>query len=425
MKRKIAMLAMAVLTLGTLYGCAPEVSDADLVFEFQAYSGPILPLTADTYENISATRHTSIEAEGRLGAEVADSYEITNTATETQSTRVYYPFVSSFFALEHTLPSISVNGERVEAELLTRSMPNVFDSEIHFSSFSDYEAYIADENYGMASAEDLRLDTPVTVYELTDLPTEPEDYEAARMTFGFDYDPSVTLPFAYGGSGGGLYETHMYLSIPLPREGAEQDDKLLIIIVGEDIEGYEFKFYEDGGLDEELEGIALPTVERYESDFDSVLGELTADFALKHVGTIEGASELLAYATSETLSQYMTPQTEQVRNYSVTVLDELIGDAFGSMRIFYLAFDLELDVGETVSLSAERQTYSSYDFSGVPNEKKGMSGYDIASTLGSTLQFTDATYEMIADEGYYIAKSTLEESSDAEQVYWILREIED
>jgi hypothetical protein len=58
-------------------------------------------------------------------------------------------------------------------------------------------------------------------------------------------------------------------------------------------------------------------------------------------------------------------------------------------RVFYLSAEITIPAGGSVTLSAQFQKDSSFDFACEGTENRGVCGYDLVTTLGSNLNCTE------------------------------------
>ena len=92
---------------------------------FMSYAGPVFPLTLSETENdIIVDRNISYdfslpdeESLRVWGANVEDSYTLTNTSAEEKTVNAIYPFAGSFRELQKVLPTILVDGQQLSAKL--------------------------------------------------------------------------------------------------------------------------------------------------------------------------------------------------------------------------------------------------------------------------------------------------------------------
>ena len=73
--------------------------------------------------------------------------------------------------------------------------------------------------------------------------------------------------------------------------------------------------------------------------------------------------------------------------YSDGRLDEILLETLYHDRVFYLAFAVDLSPGESLTASVSFRKAPSFDFDCSASENSGLQGYDLATSLGSSLHF--------------------------------------
>ena len=284
---------------------------------------------------------------------VTDSYNLTNTSAEDQTLTVRYPFVSELDNLEGNRPALPADGKELETTLRVGAYAGGFEGVwgaddpegtanlAYPHSWTDYQALLSDGSYlenTLGPGPDV-TDVPVVVYRLTD-PYGPEQDEEAgitnptlRVTFNLDYDKTNILTYGFHGASYDREAGVMIqdFSIPQPGEPNYGTKEFYLLVLGEDVENMTIQGYANGSLEADapkLEGCGA-TVERYESDLDTMLRQLLP-LIWEEAGQ-EGADfEMYYRAFLEQLLSYGVLSDEPVERYDTGWLENIEG---GMVRV--------------------------------------------------------------------------------------------
>ena len=357
---------------------------------------------------------------------VTDAYTLTNASREDQTVSLLYPFASSLRDLGWARPTLRLDGQELETQLYVGAYSGSFEGAWngtlmegeeggsvnldYAESWEDYKTLLADGSYlqnALGPAPDVS-GVPVVVYEFTD-PYGPEADEGAgipnpflRVGFDLDYDKTTILSYGFHG---GQYDREngtMIQGFSIPEKGGPRyGQTFYLLVVGEDVANMTVGGYVTGGTDpdtQQLEGCGV-TVERYESDLDTMLRkimtpvweersqetyeqdgtELNVDFETWYRAFLE---QLLAYGV-------LAPETAE--RYGTGWLEELDSDVQSIDRVCWLEAELTIPAGGSVTVSAQMNKEESYDFYCAHTENQGVSGYDLVTSLGSNLSCTEQT----------------------------------
>ena len=172
-------------------------------------------------------------------------------------------------------------------------------------------------------------------------------------------------------------------SIPQPGETGYSTKEYYLLVLGEDVENMTIQGYASGGLEEDtpvLEGCGA-TVERYESDLDTVLRQLLP-LIWEERGQEDAEFEMYYRAFLEQLLSYGVLSDEPVERYDTGWL-EFIEE--GMVRVCWLESEVTVPAGGTVRLTASMTKAGSYDFDCTGTDNVGVCGYDLVTKLGSNL----------------------------------------
>lgn len=423
----IAACAVAVIGLGTLGwrifgGVGTSTAGGaghDEGTVFMSYAGPVFPLTTlAEADGITAQRNITLDFQPWLevGRDilVTDDYTLTNTTDRDQTLTLLYPFVSALSDVEEDRPTLTVDGEAVPTELIFGGYSGGFegawgaedDSESlnlrELTSWQAYQALLSDGSYLAAALSEATVDlstTPVVVYAFTD-PVGPERTDSVpnpsiRVTFELDFDNTTVLTYGFHSGSWNRAEGTMGQGFSIPRENAVgSDEPYYLIVLGDDVENMRIAGYVTGGWDteKELEWFDV-TVERYETDLDTILRECAGYLC----GDAEWVSE---YSAEENFELYYALFREYLVSYGL-LSEDGGADRYGSgwleelsegahvQRVCYLRAEVTIPAGENLDVTAAMRKAGSFDYYCASSENRGVYGYDMVTRLGSSLGFTE------------------------------------
>ena len=391
-----------------------------------SYAGPVLPLTtADENPGVTAERHTDwnftprTDPEGydsQWGAAITDGYILGNPTDTDVTLTLLYPIVGGIRDLLSIDPSVTVNGEKAEKELVIGDYAGGFGgagggdtSTLNLrypSQWTDYQTLLDGGGYREAAAgTQAPADIPVTVYTFTDFEAPTEQYQAATQAVTFTADETRTTVLSYGFEGYGWDErtgevTYSYF-VPDGQRRSKTDKKL--IVIGMDLTSYTLQGYQDGGCDpgEEIDGVSC-TVTRSETTLHEVLLTLcreildTMEEDPGYYGWLSEAAEVLNPETycllaERALEQYGLLSDKPVDRYDSGRLDELMDEVLSVDRVLYLKTEVTVPTGGTAEVTAQYWKAPSFDFACSGSGRRNLQGYDLMTTLDSTLAFTAQT----------------------------------
>lgn len=355
---------------------------------------------------------------------VTDAYTLTNTSEEDQTVTLLYPFASSLRELGWACPTLTVDGQEQETKLHVGSYSGSFEGVWNgtlfegeeggsvnldsANSWEDYKALFSDGSYlenALGPAPDVS-GVPVVVYAFTD-PYGPEADEEAgipnpSLRVGFDLDYDKTTVLSYGFHAGRFDQENgtMIQGFSIPQEGEPRyGQTFYLLVVGEDVENMTIGGYVTGGTDpdtQELEGCGV-TVERYESDLDTMLREILPPMWEEHsreTYELDGTELKVDFDTwyrafLEHLLAYGVLSPQGAERYGTGWLEELDSDVNGVDRVCWLEAEITVPAGGSVAVSAQMNKEESADFTCTHTENHGVSGYDLVTSLGSNLICTE------------------------------------
>lgn len=346
---------------------------------------------------------------------VTDTYTLTNSTVEDKSITALYPFVTALMELDKTFPTLTVDGEKQEANLICGPYSGGFQGVLgaddpegsanlnQLTSWTDYKALLSDGAYlERALAEPIDLTgTSVVVYEFTD-PQGPEPSEdipnpSVRVTFDMDYDKTTILSYGFHSGSYDPEAGKMGQGFSIPRASApDYDEPFYLIVLGDDVENMEIEGCVTGGWDKEkkLEEFHVD-VRRYETDLDSVLRQC--------VSYIYGHSEWQYSDSLEVdFETYYALFCDHLLSYGLLAEDggadrydkgwlSNLSEVSSVDRVCYLETEITVPAGSSVTLSAAMRKAASFDYYCAHTENQNVEGYDLVTQLGSTLTFAGQT----------------------------------
>lgn len=406
--RWAAMAAAFVVVAGAgLYAFLPRlggnaggdgISGGDMAapggVSFMSYAGPVLPLTVlDGPDGLSATREVTwkflLEDDARYldRAEVTDAAAIRNGGAEELTVTVGYPVVAGLDSDAALLPALTVDGEPLETALLWGAAGDTGGDypvwEPRISGWEDCKALLEDGSY----LEDAReaapaLDYTVTVWEFTDS-AAPEVRDAAptlAVTFQIDEEKTRVYSWGFNGYSGWEDGTRQY-SYFVPRQ-EERDGRRLLIFLGEVPEEYTMAGYQDGGCDKPLEGVTAKM-----TAFTATLGEVLDRLAEEYQGSygfLEDRLEDFKAAARKLMARLLSVAEERRDYFS---MEDLLSHALVSDRVVWACGEVVIPPGGEVTVVARYQKEPSFDYVCANTGRRGLRGWDLGTSLGSSLTF--------------------------------------
>ena len=365
---------------------------------YDSYGGPVLPMTAlEGAETLEVKRNVNFDFSAYKekwenvldsgSAVITDTYELHNPAAESVTVKLVYGFEGQFCDPEEQFPTISLDGQLVKTELFAS-----VDAESSLHKAKNWESYkkilTEEDHLAEAMAAASVPDTPVTAVRLWDFQyTLPED--AASVSVG-------TKPVFVGAQFVMPEGTTVWT--PNYRMTRGEDGLWQVYGLGE------LTLYFQGAVPEEIRPVAnigynvgkstILTVQDWQEErFVTNLGDCIAaaardyDFWTENDGypdpgkltreqLFQGALKLVAQP------DYRFPSGE------IRAIQDLFYDTVTDIRMLYHVFEVTIPAGETVTVEAAFTQEPSTDIGG---PRKPREGYDMATTVGSCLNFTEQT----------------------------------
>lgn len=437
-KRFLSMAAVFALVIGAgsfglflIFGGAGAggggtAHEPGQAIRYMSYAGPVFPLeNLSDAGGITAARNTDFDFSPYISrtetssngdtyasysshAVITDSYLLTNTTAEDLTVELAYPFAASLDHDAQCIPSITANGEILDAQLRIgpysgsfegvwgRNDPDGSVNLDYIDSWEGYQALLSDGSYRDAAFSEMpTLDLPVTVYRVDNYAILDTDTEDTNPTLAFEFQiGSGTIVMSYNANGGrNDYETGHFR-----RSTSDLDNTYLppqpmyIVLAGEDLLSYTIQGYMDGGCDKGEEMEIAADVTRYETTLDQFLWD-----RVQHEPWVDREyPTVLDYVSKETLLgciaelyvSYGVLSDDPVERYDFGMMEDMIFEAQYLGRVLYLSFEVTIPAGQTLEISASMVKEASFDYYG---NGVDCHGYDMMTTLGSDLVFTEQT----------------------------------
>ena len=416
-------------------GAIPEESFTEDVAAPFSYAGPVLPLTTNGPVSSLTARRTltwdfpngSDAQSSHPGASVTDSYVLTNTASESISTQLLYPIAASLADLASLDIQLTTDGAETAFAFLPGAYAGGFvgtslsdDGSWNLagpSCWEDYASLLADGSYrrqALSFSPSSLLDQTVSIYAFSDF-TAPEDApRAATQAVEVTFDPQETTILTYGFNGltwdesAGWYQYNYFL----PRKNEDEDARKFLLVLGEDISGYTLQGYADGGCraGDELEGISC-TVTRFSSTLGQALDTLCQEYLAYSAPGSDSSSplttEIFSSCVGELLTQYGPLSDNPIDRYALGRLDDILAEALTLPRVIYLQFPVTLSPESSLTLSLSYRKAASFFFDSGQEETADLEYYDLATSLDSSLDFTDQSVILTNAGRFLLAEENL------------------
>lgn len=413
---------------------------------FMHYAGPIMPLNViGNTDGITTVRETYFDFSAYETEQkdlwVTDNYILTNNTAENKTLKISYPFISSIINSKKFIPTLKINGNKLQTDLLIGDYTGRFTgvrekdgTTLNLDYIDSWEGYKAllesGEYFEMAQSKKTLADQKVIVYTFHDV-TYPKEYDAATLTLEFDLpDGSRVITNGMNGADYSLnsahHRHHRYSYSVSDNEGQR------VVILGDLPTKYTVAGYENGACKRKIKEIT-GTVKTETMLLSEVIRECMVEHMTKY-GNPDAISPLVTeqhlYRAVISMLQYTALGNEPKDRYDWMRLDDLIGESYSMERVMYLTAEVTIPAGESIKLNSRFIKDASYDFACAKmKENKGVHGYDMMTRLGSSLKFIEQkasinlpqTYKIIRQNfGFDIEKGITSVSLDMKQERYYL-----
>lgn len=335
---------------------------------------------------------------------VTDKYQLDGEGKFT----LVYPFVSSFYRFEADAPVMELNGSQVNYTVCADALSDGYSwgEPDGLYSWDDCKAVLDGGSLKASLTGESGIEnTPVIVYRLENIvsPNESEENVNPTIELQFDMDYDKTQVLTYGFSGG-TYDREsgrMGRNDSVGNERLRNDPRMLMV-VGEDIKNLSIHGYKTGAVEagNELEGISADIV-REEGTLGEVMHECVEYYVLSTDGfdTKIHDPELFCSVAMRVIAEH----GDYDRFFEG--LGSLFANVRGSNRIFYAVAELDVVQGDTLELCYPKE--ASFDYHCANTKNKGVYGYDMVTRLGSTIDFTGQSAEIVNFESIKIVNQNM------------------
>lgn len=417
----IVLTTMSVIFLNQSdYIIDNETSDSGV---YDNYNGPILPMTIlNDINTIPAKRNinfkfSSDNSELGINCLVSDNYSLTNQQDSDVSVDFAYPLIENFKTV--ALPIIRLDGKEINFELLCGGYTGEFRGTHvnnngslnlkYYNSWVDYKNLLQDESYIKNALSYIpELAQSVVVYKFTDIVSNTDKYPAATIRTTFCMDETKSVVFTYGFEGSGILENGNFYKdffVPTKSDILYSTPKYLIVL-GEDISNYSLQGYQTGSCNSnnKLDG-ANATVTRYETNLEDVMEEIVRIYFEKNSKDMiapQISFDVLFEEVCRFFSSYSTLGETPKERYEDNRLEDIINEVPTHPRIMWLMFNVVIPAKTEIVIEAEYIKQGSYNYYyRIANKNLG---YDIATTIGSNINFTQMTATIELDNNTEIVR---------------------
>ena len=366
---------------------------------YQYYESPIIPLSSlSAVEGVEAERLLTLdfgvydEEKVRSQEEVlvTDTYTLINPTSENVTVELSWGFHTKFRAINtNLLPTITVDGAPVQVQVLS-----TYDREVLLSAADDFTAYAEAlgkmDLLGDAMAPTPEWDVPVKVYHFYDIAYEGDQANVWLKVSG-KYGKTTNL------------WTRTYGACTEEKGGVEiifmTGEDAWLYVIGDDLEDMTINgsLYRNlGGIEQhpEVEGVTYQ-LETYESTFMECLWEAAAAYVPEE--TTPGTELVTAQMRYDYAMRRIMDGGRQLPG-GFHDMDTLFNKLYTNKQMIYWLFPVEIPAGGSVTVSAIYRQQSNYNSDGKRH------GYDIATTLGSNLNFTQQRVRLVNTDPVTIAE---------------------
>ncbi len=318
----------------------------------------------------------------------------TNPGEAAETVTLLCPFAAALSDEERYFPTLLVDGEALEPELLTGPVTDGGTTE-PVRSWEDYRGLMEGELPLTALRDPGLRDLPVTVYEIGEMYDDSGEKRTASvldLEFTADFSRTAILTYRFNGGSNDLESglCHRHTDV---REHTDPEwgERAFLLVLGADIEGCEMKAWANAALETPAEQ-AGGTLRRYPSTLGEMLaGALETELRIFMSQNADGSPclshERLLELTLARLEELgLSPEhLEGYSDRSGGFLEDVFSVVLRHQRLMYARFTLTVPAGASVKVTAEYMKQPSIDFGG---REAYRNGYDLVTKLGSRLSFT-------------------------------------
>lgn len=370
--------------------------------EYSIYNGPILPLSSISGgEQLEVERDVTLDF-GIYGEElkhyydeervrVTDLYTLTNPTAEDITVELSWGFRTRF---ADDLPTLLVNGEPANAAVWGHVNAEGGLGGAGTHNFESWRKALTERDFLAEAMEEApQWDVPVKVYHFYNIAYEGDLPYPPILDISYNYGETTCLwTRSYGSTGSDKKKYHI---------GCDIDKDVWLYVIGDDLVDMTVagsKMHTMGVYQStEVEGVTWE-LETYESTFMECLWEAVQDYEFDWEETPGSGVELVTREMLFDFAMKATVGSGKQEPGGVYLMDTLLGNTYDAMRMIYWVFPVEIPAGGSATFSVTYEKESSY------NTGDKRHGYDIATTLGSNLNFIQQRVKLVNTELVTIAE---------------------
>lgn len=371
-------------------------------YSYMDYEGPVLPLMALEATEIEVSRHTVLDfapydpqpEDGTVfdgepvyvsrfdrAVQVTDSYVLKNTSAEDLTLTLCYPFAGDFFMTDAEYPTLTVDGQKTDAELTAGSYSGGFMDTAgksataaerynlaQLKSWEDYRALLDGGDYLSFTLDSVpELTETVKVYRFYDfdapMADEKKPNPSLQAAYTLDFEKATILSYGTSGGGDDRESGSGYRVVGGLGRNSGHSEEMLLIVLGEDIQNLSTQGFINSGCNPGDEIEVGCRVEVKEAELGDVLQELVSDYFADRERISDFADDSLLYAAVvDHLMRYGLLNENPAERYSTGMLEELMMDVGSMQRIFLLRFEVTIPAGGELELALSFRKHASENF---------------------------------------------------------------
>ena len=395
--REIIGYLLIIATVGAVFWLFTAIFAPQDAGTYSFYRGPVLPMTGVSGSgNLEVERLVTLDfscyGTGWVSEEqvqVTDAYTLTNPTGENVTAELGLALEISPW--RHEPPVFSVDGEEISARFLPQSVADV--SLLNSFGFEDYrDGFLEADFLNAALAPTPEWDVPVKVYHFYNIAYEGTEHSSPVLDVVYSLGENTNLWTRGYDSVGSDKEGRGHLNYSMGQEG-------WLYVIGDDLEDMTVSgsIIRTMGVyqAEAIEGVTYE-LETYQSTFMECLRQAAEEYRY------DGESGSFAgIVTPEMLVDYAMKQIADSQAQEPgggNVMDGLFADLLDRRGTTYWLITVEIPAGGSVTVSAAYRKDAS------SNSGDERHGYDIATTLGSNLNFIAQRVRLVNTEAVVIAQ---------------------
>ena len=398
----IALLVIIFVIPGFLLSLMnPEEADT-----YYFYSGPVLPLSSlSGGDNVEVSREVTLDfsiygeekeySYDPERAKVTDSYVLTNPTGEAVTMELAWGFDKKF---TENVPVITVDGETVEGTVWAGGL-TADPKKAKIQNYEMYKKLLTETDFLAEAMEEVPVwDAPAKVYHFYNMAYSGEEENPPMLGISWKDEKNTSVWLRSDASGtriSGTDKGRNFVNFPYGGE-------VWLYVIGEDLVDLS-----GGGTRNRTVGKYVePEVEglTYELEiYDSTFADYVMEAAQAYVENVEFEGPGVELVTAQMLFDDVMKQIAEgtIQNSDgFHSVESCFYDYYLDSRMIYWVFPVEIPAGGSVTVSA------GYIKDSNDNSDGNRHGYDIATTLGSNLNFTEQKVSLVNTDPILLAELT-------------------